>query len=434
MKRLNQSQEDSEEIEKKEELKKIRVMLFSAMISYPLWGLLAKYVAPNAYDPIWQRLLMSVLAGSLSTYTLTKRGRDRNYHSEYFICWLYTYHLLFLYWMNADTPFYLMSNLIQFPYMVLAFPNKKHAQVYAYTMMVTSILFSLFVPYHTMNPWLYTLGILTLGHFLITLVAERFNVVDELKRSKELLKTRQEQKLIEHAHQAMTAKLASMFTIAGGVAHEINNPLGIVIARLQNLKKKIISNEADQEQTLEVLQKTITTAHRIAKIVTGLKALSNPSDDYPMVQVPLKEIIKDSLVLFEENFKQLNINLIVDDIPTVTITCKKAQIQQIILNLLENARDAVSDVNDKWVRISFREDDENISIAIYDSGIIHSEEVKKRMMEPFYTTKDIGKGAGLGLSISKALIESHEGELFLDPDSHHTGLIIKLKKTDHSEN
>lgn len=543
----NQLQENSEAVEKREELKKIRVMLFSAMISYPLWGLLAKWIAPTGYDPLWQRLSMSAFVMVVCSSTYTRKFLQKNLSRYYIVCWLYTFHLLFLYWMNADIVFYLISNLLQFPYMVLTFTSKKLAQTYTYTQMLVAVLFSVFVPFKILNPWLYALGIITLGHFLLTVLVEKFNVLNELKKSKRMfdltlsnmlegvmlldskgiviaynntadsllafnnqsflgkkytdisiykesfvenfipcsdeehpifqaikknasvmnkvlgikkingeiiwlqiniqpillndetrflvtfsdfssIKMKQDQKIIEQAHQAMTAKLSSIFTIAGGVAHEINNPLGIIIARLQNLQKKILADDLDKTQGAEIIQKTINTAYRIAKIVTGLKALSSPADDYQMEQVPLEEIIKESLVLFEENFKQLNIKLTVDDIPELKIFCKKIPIQQTISNLLENAKDAVSDVQDKWVHISFQQDAESISIAVYDSGIINSPEIKERMMEPFYTTKDVGKGAGLGLSISKAIIENHEGELFLDPDSLNTGLIIRLKK------
>lgn len=412
---IDQLQKNSQEIQKREQLKKIRVMLFSGIISYPLWGLLAKWIAPGSYDPMWQRLAMSGVAAFFYGTTFFKKAERTQYDYCFTICWFYTFHLLFLYYMNADVAFYLISNLIQFPYMLLTSPSKKSSKIYTYVMMVVAVLFSLTVSWHTLNPWLYTLGIITLGHFLLTLQIERFNVLEQLKES--------------HVQLTLNARITSMFTIAGGVAHEINNPLGIVIARLQSLQKKINSESFDKNQATDIIQKTIKTSYRIAKIVTGLKALASPTDDYPLVSVSINEIIEETLASFGEDYKKLNIRLIVDDIPDVKITCKKIQIQQIILNLLENAADAVSDTDDKWIRISFRNEQNSISVAIYDSGVITSSETRQRMMEPFYTTKEVGKGVGLGLSISKAIIESHNGELFLDPKSLNTCFIIQLKKS-----
>ncbi len=395
---IDEMRKNSEEIEKREQLKKLRVMLFSGMISYPLWGLLAKWVAPGAYDPMWQRLAMSALVALLYGTTYLKKVDQSKYDYYFGVCWLYTFHLLFLYWMNADVAFYLISNLIQFPYMILTSPSKRSAQIYTYVQMIVALSFSLLVKWQSLNPWLYTLGIITIGHFLLTLQIERFNVLAQLKES--------------HVQMAINARIASMFTIAGGVAHEINNPLGIIIARLQGLLKKVNSDSFDKSQVTEIIQKTINTSYRIAKIVTGLKALSGPLDDYPLVSVSIRQIIEGTLTSFGEDYKKLNISLIVDDIPNVNINCKKVQIQQIILNLLENAVDAVTDVEDKWIRISFRDEHDSICIAIYDSGVITSSETKERMMEPFYTTKEVGKGVGLGLSVSKAIVESHNGDIF----------------------
>ena len=412
---IDQMQKHSEEIERREQLKKIRVMLFSGIISYPLWGLLANWIAPGAYDPMWQRLAMSGLAAVLYGITFLEKVKQNKCDYYFIVCWLYTFHLLFLYSMNADIAFYLISNLIQFPYMVLTSPSKKSAQLYTYVQMIVAVFFSIFIQWQTLNPWLYTLGIITMGHFLLTLQIEKFNVLAQLKES--------------HIQLALNARIASMFAIAGGVAHEINNPLGIIVARLQNLQKKINTESFDRNQATDIIQKTIKTSYRIAKIVTGLKALASPTDDYPVVSVSIKEIIQETLENFGEDYKKLNIRLILDQIPDVNITCKKIQIQQIIINLLENAVDAVSDVEDKWIRISFRNEKESISVAIYDSGVITSPETRQRMMEPFYTTKEVGKGVGLGLSISKAIVQSHHGELFLDTNSVNTCFIIRLKKS-----
>ena len=412
---IDQMQKHSEEIERREQLKKIRVMLFSGIISYPLWGLLANWIAPGAYDPMWQRLAMSGLAAVLYGITFLEKVKQNKCDYYFIVCWLYTFHLLFLYSMNADIAFYLISNLIQFPYMVLTSPSKKSAQLYTYVQMIVAVFFSIFIQWQTLNPWLYTLGIITMGHFLLTLQIEKFNVLAQLKES--------------YIQLALNARIASMFAIAGGVAHEINNPLGIIVARLQNLQKKINTESFDRNQATDIIQKTIKTSYRIAKIVTGLKALASPTDDYPVVSVSIKEIIQETLENFGEDYKKLNIRLILDQIPDVNITCKKIQIQQIIINLLENAVDAVSDVEDKWIRISFRNEKESISVAIYDSGVITSPETRQRMMEPFYTTKEVGKGVGLGLSISKAIVQSHHGELFLDTNSVNTCFIIRLKKS-----
>lgn len=535
-------------IERSEELKKMRAMLFSAMLSYPLWGLFSKYMAPLAYDPIWQRLAVSCLAGIVLLATYFRKDTHNDIGPYCAIAWLYSYHLLFLYWKNADTAYYIICNLIQFSYVALAFPNKRSAQIYTYTKMVAVVLFAFFVPYKNINPWFFVLSIVTIGQYMMTILAEHFNVLGSLRSAQkefdlalsnmlegvimmdsfgvitaynntaesllgfrgesfigksyketclyknslnenlshyiddnhpftksinqsqaikntvmgvalgkdELLwlqiniqpmnnsqsasnilvsfsdltgiKKNQEIKDKEQAQMAMHSRLSSMFAMAAGIAHEINNPLGIVIGRLQSLEKKIEMDHFDKSLVISTIEKTINTAYRIAKIVSGLLTLSKRADELPMVTVRLSEILGDTLRLCRENLKHQQIELMVDEIPDVQMKCRGVQISQVILNLLNNAVDAVANQKEKWIHFSFRETDSHIFISVCDSGPPIPNEIKERMMDPFFTTKDVGKGAGLGLSVSKVIIEEHEGALYLDDSTSKTCLVIELKK------
>jgi C4-dicarboxylate-specific signal transduction histidine kinase len=243
-----------------------------------------------------------------------------------------------------------------------------------------------------------------------------------------MVRKAQEEKVKKQAQMEMTARLSSMFAVAGGIAHEINNPLGIIVARLNSLLKKIESDHYDKDYFQKSIQKTIIASYRISTIVASLLALSKSADDLPMETVSLSEVLIDTFQLCRENLKHNNIDLIFDDIPDVLIKCRAIQIAQVLINLINNSIDAVANQKDKWIHFSFIEESDDILISVCDSGPRIPESIRLRMMEPFFTTKEVGKGAGLGLSVSKAIIEEHEGSLYLSNDSHKTCIIIQLKK------
>jgi signal transduction histidine kinase len=110
----------------------------------------------------------------------------------------------------------------------------------------------------------------------------------------------------------------------------------------------------------------------------------------------------------------------------LAIECRPSQIEQVIINLLNNAFDAVSPLSDKWVRLDFTNFHDKIQIAVTDSGEKISPEIVEKLMLPFFTTKEIGKGTGLGLSISKGIVEDHQGKMYFDSFSSHTRFVVEL--------
>ena len=174
---------DSFSLEKNEELKKIRVITISAAISYMIWWFLMRALSPEAYDPLWQRLLLSSISVIFFIASFVSKNFLKHTKYVYLLAWLYSYHLLFLYWKNADNAFYIICNIIQFPYIVLSFPTLRMAQVYTFVKVLVVILISFFVSYHTITPWFIVLTYITTGHYLMIASIRHFNVMNGLKRS-----------------------------------------------------------------------------------------------------------------------------------------------------------------------------------------------------------------------------------------------------------
>jgi C4-dicarboxylate-specific signal transduction histidine kinase len=102
-------------------------------------------------------------------------------------------------------------------------------------------------------------------------------------------------------------------------------------------------------------------------------------------------------------------------------------VTQVLMNLINNAADAVYDLTEKWIRLSWQQAEDTLVIRVMDSGRGIPPEILVKMMQPFFTTKELGKGTGLGLSISKAIVENHGGQLLYEEHSGHTSFKVELK-------
>ena len=136
----------------------------------------------------------------------------------------------------------------------------------------------------------------------------------------------------------------------------------------------------------------------------------------------------ETLEIIREKFSAKKVELTVEDSAHGDILCRPAQILQVITNLLSNSLDAIEQQENPWVKITCSETATEIQLSVTDSGSGIPENVRKKMMQPFYTTKSNGRGTGLGLSISKKIIEEHSGKFFYDESSANTCFVIRLPK------
>lgn len=234
---------------------------------------------------------------------------------------------------------------------------------------------------------------------------------------------------IERERALYSAKMATLGEMAGGVAHEINTPLAILVL----LAEEALSSLKDDIPDLNLIQQKIEqmqkTTQRIGKIVTGLKSFSRDSKSEPMAQTKVSNIIDDTLSFSREKLMSHGIDLKINhEDPNLEIYCRSIEVSQILLNLLNNAHDAIADIDSekKWIEIESKRANENIEIAVTNSGARIPKEHQSKLFSPFFTTKEVGKGTGLGLSISKSIAESHGGTLKLNPDFPNTRFVLRI--------
>ena len=156
----------------------------------------------------------------------------------------------------------------------------------------------------------------------------------------------------------------------------------------------------------------------------------------PFEPKKIKDIVTDALALCSERLKNHGVKLKLRQIPDqLNIECRSQQISQVILNLILNAKQALTLIpDDKWIMIEAKDIGSEVIITITDNGVGIAEDVRPKILEPFFTTKQIGDGPGLGLSISKGIIEDHGGRLYLDETQEYTTFVIQIPKTQKRKN
>ncbi|KPL16681.1 MAG: hypothetical protein AMS26_03720 [Bacteroides sp. SM23_62] len=259
---------------------------------------------------------------------------------------------------------------------------------------------------------------------------------EELQAALENLKTTQSQ-LVQ------SEKMASIGQLVAGIAHEINNPVTFIsagvdslntnleevrqvldlyhkitldnveakLAEIEKLKEKVEYNEAIREIN-KLIDSVRTGTERTTEIVQGLRTFSRLDEDV-LKFADLHEGLDSTLILLRNKYKEhIEIEKQYGDIPK--IECYPGQLNQVFMNILSNAIDAIDDKG--TITISTLKSNGSVRISIRDTGRGIPEDIQPRIFEPFFTTKGVGQGTGLGLSISYSIIEKHYGSIEVKSD------------------
>lgn len=255
------------------------------------------------------------------------------------------------------------------------------------------------------------------------------NLVYAVAKDITKIKAQEEEIALQKLEIAVASKMNSLGRFAAGIAHEINNPLTIVYAQICKLKKLINKEDRSQDDILKMTEQIESTTARIVRIVNGLKAFTRDGSNDALELIEFKSVLEDTLTFCRGNFKDQKIQLLVDEVPEGTsIKARPIQISQVLLNLLNNAYDAVLEVNERWVRIAVTSKESWVEIRVTDSGAGIPAEKKCQLFKAFFTTKAIGNGTGLGLNIARMILASHGGEIFLEESAPHTCFVVRLPR------
>jgi PAS domain S-box-containing protein len=245
----------------------------------------------------------------------------------------------------------------------------------------------------------------------------------------DLTSQKQLEKAIAQQRESMlgSAKMASLGEMSAAIAHEINNPLAVISARMHLLSKQLSDIKIGKVQ--EHFETVNRQTDRIAKIIQGLRTFSRHTSNDPFLKSSVKTILEDVRTLSDAKLKNSDVELTFKTLGAdLQFECRAAEIAQVMFNLIANAYDAVADLPKKWIQVEVSESKEALIFSVTDSGNGIDKKIVSRLFDPFFTTKDVGKGTGLGLNIAHGIVAKHGGQLTVDSSCENTRFIFSLPK------
>jgi C4-dicarboxylate-specific signal transduction histidine kinase len=253
------------------------------------------------------------------------------------------------------------------------------------------------------------------------------------KRVQEELKKRekQQQMLIQKS------KLESLGKLAAGIAHELNQPLSGISMGLENIYFAHTEKRLSEEYLSNKLEIIDGYFDRIQKIIDHVRIFSREQKSVQIENIDINEVVKNALSLVETQYKNHNVRLqlkLADSL--AKIQGNKYKLEQVFLNLLTNAKDAITEKEEKSeesyrkeIEIKTFENAEKVIFQIQDNGMGIPENVKENLFDPFFTTKEPAKGTGLGLSIVYGIIKEMKAEILVESVlGKGTTFIIEFEK------
>lgn len=255
-----------------------------------------------------------------------------------------------------------------------------------------------------------------LKHFKITLQklsSPNRMIVLYLEDVSKLMEKNQEIDVLR-ARELKSSRMATLGEMSSGIAHQINNPMIAILKCAEEIKDMHLKNTAGnvpQDEVMARLEKILHCSHRVSKILDSLKSFSRDASSDPFQSTLIKGLISESLDLCAEKLKNQKINLIVESIePGLSLDCRPAQISQILLNLIGNSREAIAELDEKWIKLEVIDVGDFVRFTLIDSG-----------------QETIGEEA-LITSISKNIVDSHYGQIHIDKNSPNSKFVFDIPK------
>lgn len=242
---------------------------------------------------------------------------------------------------------------------------------------------------------------------------EKENVEEELRRS--AAERRHSEEALDKARSelAHVTRVMSLGALTASIAHEVNQPLSGIITNASTCMRMLDADPPNVDGARETARRTIRDGHRAADVIARLRALFSKKDGTSEL-VDLNQATREVIALSRRELERNRVILrtqLADNLPRVT--GDRVQLQQVILNLLRNGSDAMSTVNDRPRELVFKtevDDGDRVRLSVRDTGKGLDPQTMDRLFHAFYTTKD--GGMGMGLSVSRSIIENHQGRLW----------------------
>lgn len=245
----------------------------------------------------------------------------------------------------------------------------------------------------------------------------------ELERSNEEIRNSTE-KLIQ------SSRFEALGDMAQGLAHEINNSTMVILGSAQQVERELRKESILSEKNEKRIKAVVDAVLRMKTIIDGLKSFSQQMDKEDKVPTPLTQIMERTLHYIQEMLRAHAVRFEITPYTEELIPCQPLQVTHILFNLIRNADDAIRElpVEQRWIRLQIVNEPDHIDFRISNGGPVIPPELRRRLFQPFYSTKDINAGTGLSLSSARGLARDHGGEIYLDEKSTHTTFVLRLPK------
>lgn len=248
-------------------------------------------------------------------------------------------------------------------------------------------------------------------------------IFDFTKRKRAEDQLEEKQRSVNHQ-----LKLASLGELAAGVAHEINNPLAILNNVLERIASQKEKDNLDKESLKTLIDYALDASNRIQKITSGLRTFTR-ADVQTSKKFNITEALSSTVSLMTELYRSQDVEIEFENEDSEHyIFGNRGRLDQVLVNLVSNAKDAIGENANGKITIKLICDDDDCHIIVSDNGCGIPEEHKEKIFDPFFSTKEVGKGTGIGLSLANSIIQDHGGTIEFETSVSGTTFTARFPK------
>ncbi len=227
----------------------------------------------------------------------------------------------------------------------------------------------------------------------------------------------------------VSEKLSAIGEISAQILHEVMTPLSIISLSIENLEDDVDELENSKNQTESIkssLYEIKSNYDKIEEIFQNMRSILVAKQGADTEEISLRDTFEKSMSLVKAKITSKDVTLKLDNFTDFRVTCSRSELSQVFLNLINNAVDAIADLDSRWIEIQTKKDGDKVALLFQDSGSGIPHEIRERIFDNLFTTKGETKGTGLGMGVCKKLIERYNGEIRVAPEFPYTTFEIKL--------
>lgn len=237
------------------------------------------------------------------------------------------------------------------------------------------------------------------------------HIMGSLRETTEQVQHREHELKDKQEQLVQAGKLATLGELTTGIAHELNNPLNNIGLFLGNIMDHVEANQVNPERILRDLRSAMQQVRKATTIITHLRTFGRAAP-VSRQTISINDVVRQAVSLVQEQLRLHQVDVQLELAPSNPLVSGSAiQLEQVFINLLTNARDAVAKSVRKQISVQSIVIDEVVKVIVSDTGPGIPSGMEQRIFDPFFSTKDVGAGTGLGLSITYGILKDHEGSI-----------------------